>query len=199
MRYYIMDNHYNHYGIIKHDKRPFSSVEEMNEFMIEKHNKKVRPNDEVIFGGDFMLSNSIDEVESMLKRLNGKKYLVVGNHDRFVKDKNFDRSLFGWIKDYAELNDNNRKVIISHYPIMFYKGQYKGNNTYHLCGHVHDTQDNKLLEQFIKQTLEYKLENDKNIPCNIINCYAGFSNYEPLTLDEWIVLTNKRLKERNII
>lgn len=199
MRFYIMDNHYNHYGIIKHDKRPFSSVEEMNEFMIEKHNKKVRPNDEIIFGGDFMLSNSIDEVENMLKRLNGKKYLVVGNHDRYVKDKNFDRSLFGWIKDYAELNDNNRKVIISHYPIMFYKGQYKGDNTYHLCGHVHDSQDNKLLEQFIKQTLEYEMPDGKKIPCNIINCYAGFSNYEPLTLDEWIILTNKRLKDRNIL
>ena len=56
-------------------------------------------------------------------------------------------------KSYAEMQDNQRKVILCHYPVMCYNGQYrldrKGNpRTYMLYGHVHDTMDQRLLEQF---------------------------------------------------
>ena len=49
--------------------------------------------------------------------------------------------------------DNKRRVILCHYPIPFYNGQYRldkeGNpKTYMLYGHIHDTTDQKLLDQF---------------------------------------------------
>ena len=59
-----------------------------------------------------------------------------------------------------------------------------------LYGHVHNTHDQRLLEQFQEMMRNTKVEGPdgvvRNIPCNMINCYCGFSDYEPLTLDEWI-------------
>lgn len=196
MRYYIADNHYNHFNINRMDNRGFLSNEEMTSTMIDNHNSIVRKNDECVFVGDAMLARATKDAEDILKQLNGKKYLIIGNHDRYLKYKDFDLSLFEWVKDYAELNDNNRKVVLSHYPIMFYNGQYRGNSTYHICGHVHDTKDNFLLEKFILETRATKTQDGRPIPCNIINAFAKFSDYKPLTLDEWIKVTEKRLTER---
>ncbi|MGN0298426.1 MAG: phosphoesterase, partial [Lachnospiraceae bacterium] len=102
---------------------------------------------------------------------------------------------FEWVRDYAELHDNGRKVILSHYPIMCYNGQYRrsknGNaTTWMLYGHVHDTMDQRLMDQFIQIT-QQTLVRQQRIPCQMINCFCMYSNYVPLTLDEWIVLTQK--------
>lgn len=106
-----------------------------------------------------------------------------------------DVSRFQWIKPYEGLSDNKRKVVLCHYPIMCYNGQYRldeaGNpKTYMLYGHVHDTQDQRLLEQFqeiTRNTVTMDAQgNMRNIPCNMINCFCVYSDYEPLTLDEWI-------------
>ena len=62
--------------------------------------------------------------------------------------------------------------------------------TYMLYGHVHDTQDQRLLEKFQKMTRGTVTVNasgeEPHIPCNMINCFCVYSDYEPLTLDEWI-------------
>jgi hypothetical protein len=100
--------------------------------------------------------------------------------------------LFKWIKDKAELNDNGRKVICSHYPEIFYNGQYRG--AYMLYGHIHNTQDAQLLEELLKVAKGYtyrdKNGNDAHIPFNLINCFCVYSNYIPLSLDEWVTLHN---------
>lgn len=84
---------------------------------------------------------------------------------------------------------------------MCYNGQYRldeeGNpKTYMLYGHVHDTQDQRLLEQFQEITRNTKTMNargeEQSIPCNMINCFCMYSDYEPLTLDEWIALDKNR-------
>ena len=125
MRYYLADPHYFHGNLNNRmDKRGFSSVEEMNEYMIEKHNNKVRKNDEIVFLGDVSFGKAQETME-VLKRLNGTKYLIQGNHEKYLKDASFDKTLFKWIRPYEELNDNNRFVILSHYPILFYNKQYR--------------------------------------------------------------------------
>ena len=78
----------------------------------------------------------------------------------------FRTSRFTWIKPYEELSDNKRKVVLCHYPIMCYNGQYRldeeGNpKTYMLYGHVHDTLDQRLLEQFQEITRNTKTINAK--------------------------------------
>ena len=73
----------------------------------------------------------------------------------------------------------------------------KGNpDVYMLHGHVHDTYDQRLLEQFRDITEKCVIEGinggQREIPCNLINCFCMYSDYEPLTLDEWIQNDAKR-------
>ena len=201
MRFYIADLHFFHENLIKSlDNRAFESVEAMNSYMIEQWNSVVRKNDEVVILGDFS-GAKWDKTAPIVKELKGKKYLVTGNHDKFVKDKSFDPSLFKWVGPYLELKDNNRKVILCHYPIMCYNGQYNfskaGNSkTYMLYGHVHNSYDYTLVKDFVNdtrvRTREVKdLEGEIPIPCNMINCFCMRSDYKPLTLDAWIALEEK--------
>lgn len=201
MRYYIADLHFFHGAMNdRMDHRGFAGVEEMNEYMIKKWNAKVRRNDEVVILGDFSWG-SPEETNEVLNKLHGRLFLITGNHDRFAKQNKIRIGRFTWIKPYDELSDNKRKVILCHYPIMCYNGQYRvdenGNpKTYMLYGHVHDTMDQRLLEQFqeiTRNTVTTDAQgNSRSIPCNMINCFCQYSDYEPLTLDEWIELHEKR-------
>ena len=203
MRYYIADMHFCHSNLNQRmDCRGFESGEAMNEYMIKQWNSRVRKNDEVVILGDFCLSREISEVNEILGRLMGKKYLIIGNHDKFLDNKDFDRSHFEWIENYKELNENNRKVILSHYPIMCYNGQYRRDGSgvpkvYMLYGHVHNTFDEYLVNEYQERLSNYKrpvFGSDEmvTIPCQMINCFCMFSDYVPLTLDEWIEVDRKR-------
>ena len=90
MRYYISDLHFYHANMnTRMDKRGFESVEAMNEYMISQWNKKVRKNDEVVILGDFSIDKG-EKTNELLRRLNARKYLIIGNHDRFLNDKDFE-------------------------------------------------------------------------------------------------------------
>lgn len=201
MRYYIADSHFFHDNLnTKMDHRGFESGEAMNQYMLKQWNDKVRNNDEVIILGDLSWGNA-EETNALLEKLHGRLYLILGNHDRFLSNRAYHAERFEWIKPYEELQDNKRKVVLCHYPIMCYNGQYRedaeGNpKTYMLYGHVHDTQDQRLLEQFQRETQNTKTlrpdGTEKNIPCNMINCFCMYSDYVPLTLDEWIVCDRER-------
>ena len=190
MRYYISDLHFYH-DALNHvmDERGFRDEQDMNEYMISQWNSRVRKNDEVVVLGDFSMEKW-EKTKQILDQLKGKIYLLQGNHDRFVKDKEFDASRFIWVRSYAEMHDNGRKVILSHYPVMCYNSQRRlskhGNpKTYMLHGHVHDTLDQRLLEQFQQITRDTMYEG-ASLPCNLLNCFCMYSNYIPLGLDEWI-------------
>ena len=203
MRYYISDLHFEHSRLNEAmDCRGFESGEAMNEYMIRQWNSRVRPVDEVMILGDFCISRKGKDANAILERLNGKKYLIIGNHDRYLASRDFDQKHFVWAKPYEEINDNKRKVILSHYPVMCYNGQYRRNSagvpkTYMLYGHVHNTFDEYLINEFQNRTRAYQRtirgsEELVNISCQMINCFCMFSNYVPLTLDEWIELDRER-------
>lgn len=195
MRYYIADTHFFHEALnTKMDRRGFENAEAMNRYMLAQWNRKVRKNDEVIILGDLSFGDA-EQTNELLERLNGRLYLIQGNHDRFLTNGDYNAGRFVWIKPYAELSDNRRKVVLCHYPIMCYNGQYrldeKGNpRTYMLYGHVHDTQDERLLGQFQEMTRQTSAVGPggqrRAIPCSMINCFCMYSDYTPLTLDEWI-------------
>lgn len=201
MRYYIADLHFFHGALNDSmDCRGFQDVDEMNRVMAERWNRKVRDNDEVVIIGDLSWG-SAKQTRELLDRLRGRLYLIQGNHDRFLTGKEIDLGRFQWVKPYEELYDNRRKVILCHYPILFYNGQYRldreGNpRTYMLYGHVHDTKDQRLVERFqeiTRNTVITDVAGDRRpIPSNMINCFCMYSDYEPLTLDQWIECDRKR-------
>ena len=101
MRYYIADCHFFHESLnYQMDCRGFAGAEEMNNYMIEQWNKKVRWNDEVVILGDFSLGKA-EETNRVLEELNGFLYLIEGNHDPFGRRKGYNAARFKWIRPYA--------------------------------------------------------------------------------------------------
>ena len=86
MNFYISDLHFGHENAIKFDNRPFSSVEEMNEILVQRWNKVVHPEDTVYVLGDFFWKRK--DMLTYLPRLSGKIILICGNHDaKWLKEK----------------------------------------------------------------------------------------------------------------
>ena len=127
MRYYISDLHFFHESLnTQMDCRGFKDAAQMNAYMIKQWNSRVRPKDEVVILGDFSVGKA-KETNEVLSQLNGTLYMIKGNHDSYLKDSEFNKERFVWIKPYAEMHDNRRKVVLSHYPIFCYNGQYRRN------------------------------------------------------------------------
>ena len=161
MRYYISDLHFFHESLnTQMDCRGFKDAAQMNAYMIKQWNSRVRTRDEVVILGDFSVGKA-EQTNEILNQLNGRLYMIKGNHDRYLKESEFHKERFVWIKPYAEMHDNRRKVVLSHYPIFCYNGQYRRNKkgeplTYMLYGHVHDTLDEQLVRQFCQITRQTK-------------------------------------------
>ena len=78
--FFTSDTHFNHANIISFCNRPFKDVEQMNEVMIANWNHVIGKDDSVFHLGDFCLGGAA-EWTKILDRLNGKIYLIMGNHD----------------------------------------------------------------------------------------------------------------------
>ena len=185
MIYYISDTHFGHKGVINFDKRPFSDINEMEAILIANWNNKVTNQDTIYILGDFCFEKESEWLR-LLNQLKGKKVLIKGNHDL----KNMSSSLknkFQDIKDYKEINDTlnneNVKVILSHYPIPFYKKDYS-NKVYHLYGHLHNTIEEMYMQKFRKIILSTDDRDISSNKCQFYNCWCGFYNYTPVTLKE---------------
>ena len=206
MKLYISDQHFFHENAnLSLDKRGFKNVLEMNSYMIEKWNSKVLGGDQIIVLGDMFLlnknplqeqsaENQSKKINYVLNRLKGKICLVKGNHDNsWLNLEGVNLNRFEWIKDYAELKDGENLVVLSHYPIFCYNHQYLLNKdgsarTFMLYGHVHNTHDEVLVNEFQNLTRKTELcgkNGNRKIPCNMINCFCMFSDYAPLSLAEW--------------
>ena len=144
INYYISDTHFGHENIIKHDAnngcKQFSSIEEHDNLIIENWNRVVTPQDNIYILGDFSWLYA-RETEELIKKLNGAKFLIKGNHDRWCND-GACKKLFQGIYDYKTIQDDDKMVVMSHYPIMFYQSQHRGSIL--LYGHVHQTREEKL-------------------------------------------------------
>lgn len=179
MIYYIGDMHLGHANVIRHDSRPFSNVDEMNEALINNYNSIVTDKDDVYFVGDVIFKNYSYAIE-LLQRLKGKKHLVIGNHDKSNMKKKEFRDCFIDCKDYYDIKDGNDRVIISHYPMIEWDGYFRGS--YHVYAHIHNN-----IHNAAKQMMQ--LERALNSGCMI-------NNYIPVTLKQMIV-NNQIFKEQN--
>lgn len=154
--------------------------------MIKLWNNKVRWCDEVYILGDFCFGTS-ENWKKLLSTLNGKKYLIKGNHDLEQISGEVSR-MFVSISDYMEVNDGDYKVLLSHYPIISYKHD---SNPCMLMfrGHVHRSVEFEALKEAVKA---YKYKCEKNMfpyQGKLYNCWCGFYGYMPASLKE--ILTNR--------
>lgn len=182
MNYYISDLHFGHGNIIKFDQRPFTTTEEMTHVLIRNWNSTVTNEDIVYILGDFCWLKEDKWVE-ILDELKGNKVLIRGNHDLKNMSANL-KNKFADIKDYKEIDDNGRIVIMCHYPILAYKHSFDPN-TFMLFGHVHNnTKESHLITQFIKKIRQIHTENFDNRGQLVnVGCMMPWMDYTPRTLD----------------
>lgn len=180
-KFYIADLHFNHAHAIAYDGRPFSSMEEMNEKLIGNWNNVVGKRDTVYVIGDFIWSKQ-QYWPNIIERLKGNIVLIRGNHDSNNLCTN-TRNYFADVKDYKEIFDMDKKVIMCHYPIPFYKNDFD-DNTVMLYGHVHNSTEYKYLEK-LKEDIKKDLS-EKAPKGNFINvgCMMPYMGYTPRTLQE---------------
>lgn len=100
-------------NIIRFDNRPWSTVEEMDQALINNWNSVVTVADTVYICGDFCWQKEDRWIE-ILEQLNGNKQLIKGNHD--IKSPSAKlKKYFQDIKEYKEITDDGRHVILCHY------------------------------------------------------------------------------------
>jgi len=121
--FFTSDTHFGHARILELCNRPFSDVTHMNEMLVHNWNALVRPDDTVYHLGDVALG-PIDHSLSYIERLNGRKILVVGNHDRMFPPmaKHNPEKIERWTERYKAAGFDD----VSNYT-FFKKGEYGFN------------------------------------------------------------------------
>lgn len=177
MNRYISDTHFGHFNIIGYDGRPFSTKEEMDEQMIKMWNDVVSDDDTVYILGDFSWHKEAETIK-ILKALKGDKVLIKGNHDRVSPNIS---KCFIKVCDYLEVRDGTEKVVMSHFPIMFWNGHMR--NSIHLYGHVHNAVEWEWCKSWHK---EYQATQINPAKVYNVGCMMKYINYAPRTLQEII-------------
>lgn len=133
--FFTADPHFFHANSIELCKRPFNSIEEMNKSLIRNWNAVVPREGEVFVLGDmFWKKQEKDTYAAVMDSLNGKKYLVMGNHDHLTPEEYLQIGFSGaW--HYLDVVVEKQRLACFHYPILEWAGFYQGS--WHLHGHVH--------------------------------------------------------------
>ena len=176
---YIADMHFDDDSIIAYDNRPFDSTEEMNEALTENWNRVVAPDDLTWILGDFCAGDA-GRWERHLSRLNGKKALIIGNHD----SRDAVAALRGRLEDvaeYREILDEEHHVVLCHYPMLAFHDHYFG--WFHLYGHVHGAYEWNVTENARRLLRKLYVRDDV---CRMANVGAmlPYMDDTPRTLDE---------------
>jgi calcineurin-like phosphoesterase family protein len=136
--YITSDLHWGHKNIMKFcpvsRARFRDDLDYMNQTMVREWNDLISPEDLVYILGDVAFLPAAKAVEYM-RRLNGRKILVQGNHDRKTLNDPVFRNCFEEIHHYLDINYNGTKVCMFHYPIAEWDQMHRGSVHFH--GHLH--------------------------------------------------------------
>lgn len=138
LTFFTADTHFGHKAMLTYCNRPYSNVDDMDEDMIRIWNETVPENGLVYHLGDFSFRPKQRTVE-ILKLLNGKKYLIEGNHDRGLSAE--ARECFEWVRPYHELShvwrfvEGKQKMVLCHYAMRVWNQSHYG--AWMLHGHSH--------------------------------------------------------------
>ena len=180
--FFISDLHFGHEAILKFDNRPWSSVKEMEEGLIDNWNSVVSPEDHVYDLGDFCWQKTPEYVR-ILKCLNGNKHICPGNHGVGLS-KELSKVIVDY-KEYYDFTDSTTgyRVICSHYPMLFYRHD-SDPNVFMLCGHLHKTKEWDIMKNYVKQIrqnyVQYPDNRGQIIP---VEACKPWMNYTPQTME----------------
>lgn len=132
--HFSADWHIGHKNILQYSKRPFATVEEHDEHLIQQQNELVQPGDNFYFLGDFALCDE-ERAIKFAKRLSGHKFIVFGNHDKRLRRSKEFCSQFIWQKDLTQIEVEGQKIILCHFAMKTWNQSHRG--AWQLYGHSH--------------------------------------------------------------
>lgn len=159
--FFTADTHFGHNNIIKYCYRPFNSVQQHDAEMVKRYNEKVTQDDRCFFVGDFSLwsGSKAEQIASVLRKLNGTKVLILGNHDTL---KPFTYIDLGFQSVHTSLEHSSGFILV-HDPAV----AAVAPDRLFLCGHVH--------------TLF-------SMVGNVINVGVDVHDFRPLSLHDLVVI-----------
>lgn len=135
--WFTADSHFGHTKIIEYVKRPFDSIDQMDEELIKRWNSRVKKDDIVYHLGDFTLSN-MKGFEYYIEKLNGLIVIIPGGHDhRWLKDyrRNGTDVRYSVMSSLFTIKVRGMEFVLCHYPLISWNKSVHG--VIHLHGHVH--------------------------------------------------------------
>lgn len=185
MIYYTSDLHFG--CVNRYENRTL----ETDSLIIDNWNSTVTNGDDVYILGDIGKIGKNQDNEYLcrcISVLKGKKHLILGNHDKELKDIRL-RQLFVEVCDYKEIRDPyaGENIVMSHYPILLWNGQHKG--WIHLYGHTHNTEEETFFQKSVTSLNEYfkdkTMKGRTDCPkAKAYNVGCMLWNYKPVTLAE---------------
>lgn len=132
--WFTSDLHLLHPKIVNICNRP-TTIEDHDQWLIDHINSVVNKRDELYILGDISMANR-EKTEKLLDKINGKKFLIEGNHDNSIKSS----TRFQHTTQIHDFNFNspsysNIHLVLCHYPMQSWNRKVHGSG--HLYGHVH--------------------------------------------------------------
>ena len=115
--------------------------------------------------------------EDILKRLHGKKHLIIGNHDGSWLNET-TRKYFESISPYTETTDGRHALTLCHYPLLTY---YHDTKAYMIHGHLHNNTNVDFFPLLVKRE-------------RVLNAGVDLNGFMPVTFDE-LCENNRVFKE----
>lgn len=180
MNYYISDLHFSHKNILQFDQRPWDNLDDMKQALINNWNSVATNADHVYHMGDFCWGKTPEWIE-ILKQLNGNIHICAGNHD-VGNSKELKKYIVDYF-EYKEVKDGDFTVILSHYPMLFYKHDGSPNHVM-ICGHLHNTKEWEQMKQMVawgrKNYVQFPDNRFQIIP---VEACKPYMLYTPRTLE----------------
>lgn len=184
--WYTGCTHYGHERMIELAGRPFSSVEEMDEVMIENHNKLVKPEDVVYILGDFAWHGLVDKY---LQRLNGSMInFILGNHDEdtVLAQLAYRQFIRFNVSNYCMRKIQGQQMVLFHYPIEDWDMRYKGSIHLHAHTHKKEFRRPNIPTDSALSTAIKPLNFPPEIKCNRFHVGVDATNFAPVSHDQII-------------
>lgn len=176
MIYFTSDTHFGHESVIRFCSRPYATAAEMDEALMENWNSRVKGNDTVFILGDLFFRS--DNAGEILRRLKGKKRLLIGNHDGSWMTQVDVSRYFASVDLMLELSDGCHALTLCHYPLLTWKHAKK---SYMIHGHIHNDTSADFWPLLAARD-------------NALNAGVDINGYQPVTFGE--LLENNRVFKR---
>lgn len=167
--FFTSDLHLGYEDVLDKSIRPFRNINQMTKTIIRNYNRRVSKNDLVYILGDMFYRNVYKEnkvfIHKCLQSLNGRKILIMGNHDKWAENEEF-RNYFEYIGYNLTIYHESNFIYLSHKPCVNKKMKERN---FHLYGHLHDKEE-ILYNKFRK--------------ANFRNVGVDFNDFYPVTFDE---------------